>query len=136
MRKRILLLLALSGLLPAQAGAQQAIPAASPATPKAIAAPAAPTAAQPAAAPGLSQSKFVGLLYAEISRRTPSETEAGAGEVEASFHIAANGKVDKVTIVRSTSPAHADIVRKVLTDLQGPPPPGGPDDITQIFKFH
>lgn len=101
--------------------------------------PAATTAA-PAAAPaspsGLSQSKFLGLLYSEIARRTPKKSEAGPGSATASFHVAASGQIDKVTISSATSPAHGNIVRKILIGLQGPPPPGGSFELSQTFKFH
>jgi len=53
----------------------------------------------------LSQSKFLGLLYSEIARRTPPENKAGAGDVTASFHVNAQGKVDKVVIEKTTSAA-------------------------------
>lgn len=101
-----------------------------------------PDAATAAAAPaepapsGLSQSKFLGLLYSEIIKRTPATNDAGPGSATASFHVGASGRVDKVTITDSTSPAHAEIARKILTGLQGPPPPGGSFDLSQKFNFH
>lgn len=85
---------------------------------------------------GLSQSKFLGLLYSEIAKRTPTKSEAGPGAATASFHVEASGRIDKVTISSSTSPAHAEIVRKILGGVQGPPPPGGSFDLSQTFKFH
>ena len=108
--------------------AQEAKPAAQPSSP-------APQAAAPSPS-ALSQSKFLSALYAEIAKRTPQETKAGPGEVAASFHVGANGKIDKVTIVTSTSLAHAGIVKKILAEVQAPPPPGGTEDILQTFKFH
>jgi hypothetical protein len=91
---------------------------------------------KPDAVSGLSQSKFLGLLYSEIAKRTPTTSEAGPGSATANFHIAASGRVDNVTIVASTSPAHAEIARKILDGLQGPPPPGGSFDVSQKFNFH
>jgi len=44
--------------------------------------------------------------------------------------------VDKVTIDKSSSPAHAELVRKILGSVQAPPPPGGSMDVGQTFKFH
>ena len=93
----------------------------------------APAAETPAA---LSQSKFLGLLYSEIARHTPPENKAGAGDVAASFHVNAQGKIDKVVIEKTTSPAHAEIVKKILASVQAPPPPGGSFDVSQNFKFH
>lgn len=90
----------------------------------------------PAAAPALSESKFLGVLYAEIVKRTPKESPAGAGEVTASFHVNGAGKIDKVTIDKTTSPALAELVRKILADVVTPPPPGGSMDVGQTFKFH
>jgi len=84
----------------------------------------------------LSQSKFLGLLYAEIARRTPPQNGAGTGDVSASFHVNAQGKVDKVVIDKTTSAAHSDMVKKILAAVQAPPPPGGGADISQNFKFH
>jgi outer membrane biosynthesis protein TonB len=86
--------------------------------------------------PTLSQSKFLSLLYAEIARHTPEKSPAGAGEVAASFHVDAKGKVDKVVIDKTTSPALAEAVKKILGQVQAPPPPGGGSDIGQTFKFH
>jgi hypothetical protein len=95
---------------------------------------AAPAAASPSAS--MSQSKFLGLLYSEIAKRTPEDNPAGPGEVTASFIVNAQGKVDKVTIDKSSSPAHAELVRKILGSVQAPPPPGGSMDVGQTFKFH
>jgi hypothetical protein len=103
-----------------------------------------PSPARPAAAPApaaeapaaLSQSKFLGLLYSEIARCTPPENKAGAGDVAASFHVNAQGKIDKVVIEKTTSAAHAEIVKKILASVQAPPPPGGSFDVSQSFKFH
>lgn len=92
--------------------------------------------AAPAAASGLSQSKFLGLLYSEIAKRTPMTSPAGPGSATASFHIDAAGKVDQVTIAQSSSPKHADIVRKILSGLIAPPPPGGSFEGSQRFNFH
>ncbi|WP_245278237.1 energy transducer TonB [Methylosinus sp. PW1] len=99
---------------------------------------AAPAAAAPAttASSGLSQSKFLGLLYSEIAKRTPMTSPAGPGSATASFHIDAAGKIDKVTIAQSSSPKHADIVRKILSGLIAPPPPGGSFEGSQRFNFH
>ena len=97
--------------------------------------PSAPAPASEAPA-NLSQSKFLGLLYSEIARRTPPENKAGAGDVTASFHVNAQGKVDKVVIEKTTSAAHAEIVKQMLASVQAPPPPGGSCDVSQSFKFH
>jgi hypothetical protein len=103
-------------------------------TPKPSAPPAAPAAAP---APGaMSESKFLSVLYSEIAKRTPGESAAGPGEVTASFHVGASGKIDKVTIDKTTSPAHAEIVKKILADVTAPPPPGGSMDVGQTFRFH
>lgn len=83
----------------------------------------------------MSESKYLGLLYAEIAKHTPEENAAGPGEVTASFIVGAAGKVEKVTIDRTTSPAHADIVRKILSEVATPPPPGGAMDVGQTFRF-
>jgi hypothetical protein len=95
--------------------------------------PAAPNAAAPAV---LSQSKFLGMLYAEIAKRTPAENTVGKGDVAASFHVNGQGKVDKVVIEKTSSPAHAELVKKILAAVQAPQPPGGGADISQNFKFH
>jgi outer membrane biosynthesis protein TonB len=105
---------------------------AKPSTPPTPAAPA-PTAEAPGS---LSQSKFLGLLYSEIARHTPPENKAGVGDVTASFHVNAKGKVDKVVIEKTTSAAHAEIVKTILASVQAPAPPGGGCDVSQSFKFH
>lgn len=102
---------------------------------KPVASPPAP-AVTPAAASTMSESKFLSALYSEISKRTPQENAAGPGEVTASFRVNASGKVDKVTIDNTTSPAHAEIVKKILANVQVPAPPGGSMDVGQTFKFH
>jgi len=109
---------------------------AKPARPAPAAPAPAPAAAALAAAPALSESKFLGVLYAEIARRTPQETTAGAGEVRASFIVGPKGRIDKITIDKTTSPAHAEIVKKILGEVQVPPPPGGSMDVGQTFKFY
>ncbi|PWB92060.1 ligand-binding protein SH3 [Methylocystis sp. MitZ-2018] len=92
-------------------------------------------AAAPAAAPVMSESKFLGALYTAIAKRTPTESPAGDGEVTASFHVNAQGKIDKVTIDKTTSPALAETVTKILSSVEAPPPPGGSMDVGQTFKF-
>ena len=121
--------------------AEAAKPAASPAAAPAAAKPASPApATKPAtSAPtsgAMSESKFLSALYAEIARRTPEDNAAGPGEVTASFRVSASGKVDKVTIDKTTSPAHAEIVKKILAEVSAPPPPGGSMDVGQTFRFH
>lgn len=83
----------------------------------------------------MSESKYLSLLYAEIAKHTPQDNLAGPGEVTASFIIGASGKVEKVTIDKTSSPAHAGIVRKILAEVVTPPPPGGSMDVGQTFKF-
>ena len=116
-------------------GARRGVP--TPAAPVAPAAkPAAPAAQAPTAAAGaLSESKYLSVLYAEISRHTPEENAAGPGEVTASFIIGPTGKVDKVTIDKTSSPVHAEIVKKILSEVVTPPPPGGSMDVGQTFRF-
>ena len=83
----------------------------------------------------MSESKFLGVLYTAIAKQTPSESPAGDGEVTASFRVNAQGKIDKVTIDKTTSPALADAVKKILSSVEAPPPPGGSMDVGQTFKF-
>ncbi len=116
------------------------VPSAAPVAAKPVAAsPApAPAAAKPAPAPapsGMSQSKFLGLLYSEISRHTPPENKSGPGEVAASFRVNAQGRIDTVSIGKSSSPAHAEIVKAILAKVQAPPPPAGAFEASQTFKF-
>lgn len=116
--------------------AEEAKPAAAPAptaAPKPAAAPA--QAAAPAAVPAMSESKFLGALYTAIAKRTPAESPAGEGEVTVSFHVNAQGKIDKVTIDKTTSPALVEAVKNILSSVEAPPPPGGSMDVGQTFKF-
>jgi hypothetical protein len=83
----------------------------------------------------MSQSKYLSLLYSEIAKHTPEENAAGPGEVTASFIVGAAGKVEKVTIDKTTSPAHTEIVKKILASVAAPPPPGGSMEVGQTFKF-
>jgi outer membrane biosynthesis protein TonB len=111
---------------PAAAPAQTRAPAPTrAATPHKTAAPATTQgAATPAAAPAMSESKFLGALYAAIAKQTPADSPAGEGEVTASFHVNAQGKIDKVTIDKTSSPALAEAVKKILSSVEAPPPPG------------
>jgi outer membrane biosynthesis protein TonB len=123
-----------------EAAPKPAAPAAKPkaaaaAKPKPAAAAKPKTEEREAAAP-LSQSKFLARLYAEIAKRSRSAVGAGEGEVSASFHVGSQGKIDKVTITKTSSPAHAALVKKVLAGVQAPPPPNGGIQVTQTFKFH
>jgi outer membrane biosynthesis protein TonB len=112
------------------------MPAAAPKPAAATPAPAAKPAAQPApAGSGMSESKYLSALYAEIARHTPEDNPAGPGEVTASFVVGPSGKVEKVTIDKTSSPAHAEIVKKILAAVLTPPPPGGAMDVGQTFKF-
>jgi TonB family protein len=99
--------------------------------------PAAPAGAAPVA-PGavMSESKFLGALYSEIEKHTPAETTLGDGEVTASFHVNASGRIDRVRIDKTSSPAHAEAVKQILGAVVAPPPPGGAMDVGQTFKFH
>ena len=85
-----------------------------------------------------SESKFLAVLYAEIAKQSAveEEKELGEGETTASFHVDATGKIDKVKIDKTTSDAHAAAVKRILTSVKVPPPPGGGMDIGQTFKFH
>lgn len=96
--------------------------------------PAAPSPVPPG--PVMSESKFLGALYSEIEKHTPAETTLGEGEVTASFHVNASGRVDRVVIDKTSSPAHADAVKQILGAVVAPPPPGGSMDVGQTFKFH
>lgn len=119
---------------PKPAAPPAALPAKPPAPVPAATAPAAPAKPAPAAS-GMSESKYLSVLYAEIAKHTPEENSAGPGEVTASFIVGASGKVEKVTIDRTSSPAHAEIVKKILADVVTPPPPGGSMDVGQTFRF-
>lgn len=95
------------------------------------------SAPAPTAAPVLSQSKFLGLLYAEVAKRVPEKNALGAGEVKASYHVNPRGKIDKVVIEKASTPAHAELVKKILAGVQAPLPSANIDpDISQTFKFH
>jgi hypothetical protein len=141
---RVALACALAFAAPALAQAPK--PAAPPASAPKPAAPQAATSASPAQPPqspasaaapaALSESKFLSLLYSEIAKHTPEDSPAGPGEVTASFIIGPAGRIVKVTIDRTTSPAHAEIVKKILSEVVTPPPPGGSMDVGQTFKFY
>lgn len=140
--RRSMLSLVLS-LTAASAGGEEVKPAshAKPVAAKPVAAK--PVAAKPAAATApapsavaMSQSKFVGVLYSEIARRTPHDKLPGPGAVSASFRVNAQGRVDKVDIIKATSPAHAAIVKQTLSQVEAPPPPGGIFEASQNFTFH
>jgi outer membrane biosynthesis protein TonB len=88
---------------------------------------------QPAA---MSQSKFLGLLYSEIAKHTPKDNKMGPGAVTANFRVNASGRIENVSITNSTSPAHAEVVKKILASVKAPPPPSGSFDASQNFKFH
>lgn len=126
---------------PAPAQPAAVVPApAQPATVKpaapAVAVPSAQApATKPAAPAAMSESKYLSMLYSEISRHTPEENTAGPGEVTASFIVGPKGRVDKVTIDKTSSPAHAEIVKKILSEVVTPPPPGGSMDVGQTFRF-
>ncbi len=111
--------------------------------PAAAAAPAAPKPAEtaspaPAKEEPRSESKFLAALYAEIAKQSAAEEEKelGEGETTASFHVDATGKIDKVTIDKTTSEAHAAAVKRILAQVTAPRPPGGGMDVGQTFKFH
>ncbi len=125
---------ALAPAPPRTAAPTQTTAPARPAAPK----PAAPATIGGVAAPAaaaMSESKFLGVLYTAIAKQTPSESPAGDGEVTASFHVNAQGKIDRVTIDKTTSPALSETVKKILSSVEAPSPPGGSMDVGQTFKF-
>ena len=143
--KRVTLSVALAlSMSAAGALAQSAAPGSSlPAVRPGATTPAPPAANEPAAtAPPQeeirSESKFLAVLYAEIAKHSATEEkkELGEGETTASFHIDATGKIDKVTIDKTTSDAHAAAVKRILALVKVPRPPGGGMDVGQTFKFH
>jgi len=69
-------------------------------------------------------------------RAAEEEKELGEGETTASFHVDATGKIDKVTIDKTTSEAHAEAVKRILAAVKVTRPPGGGMDVGQTFKFH
>jgi hypothetical protein len=89
-----------------------------------------------AAAQHISHSKFLGLLYSEIAKRTPRDYKAGPGAVSATFRVNSSGKIDNVVIKETTSAEHAAVVKKILANVQAPPPPNGTYEASQSFKFH
>ena len=124
---------------PTQPGAAPA--AVAPAPPKPADAAPKPTGTTAAAPPQeeiRSESKFLALLYAEIAKQSAAEEEKelGEGETTASFHVDATGKIDKVTIDKTTSESHAEAVKRILASVKVPRPPGGSMDVGQTFKFH
>ena len=124
-------------LLVTSALAQQSVaptPPPAPAAPK----PAETASPAPAKEEPRSESKFLAALYAEIAKQSASEEEKelGEGETTASFHVDASGKIDKVTIDKTTSEAHAAAVKRILAQVSAPRPPGGGMDVGQTFKFH
>jgi hypothetical protein len=126
---------------PAAEAPEAAAPAAKPkpevhAAPKAKPKPAAHAAAEAEKPRAMSQSKFLGLLYSEIAKRTPRDNKAGPGAVAASFRVNSSGKIENVSITNSTSPTHAEIVKKILAGVHAPPPPSGSFEASQNFKFH
>ena len=131
--------LVFTGAACAQTGAPASAAAPGSSTrPAPVAAPTKPPVAPPASAsaPVMSESKFLGALYSEIEKHTPVENTLGDGEVTASFHVNAAGRIDKVVIDKTTSPALADAVKQILGAVAAPPPPGGSMDVGQTFKFH
>ena len=67
----------------------------------------------------------------------PQKSPAGEGEVKTSYHVNAQGKIDRVVIEKTTNPALAAAVKKALAQVSAPPPPpGGDPNIGQTFKFH
>jgi hypothetical protein len=137
-------LLATSALAQSAAPTSPSAAATSPGAPKpATTAPPAPKPAEtatpaPAKEEPRSESKFLAALYAEIAKQSAAEEEKelGEGETTASFHVDASGKIDKVTIDKTTSEAHSAAVKRILAQVTAPHPPGGGMDIGQTFKFH
>ena len=83
----------------------------------------------------LSIEAYKRLIAGKIAARAGGKNPHGAGEVVAAFRVNDDGKIDQITIKKSSNPALADHVRKILSGVKAPPPPEGPILLGQPFNF-
>ena len=83
----------------------------------------------------LSLPAYKALIASKIAARARGKNPGGAGEVQATFRVNDEGKIDQIQIKKSTNPALAAHVKKILSGIEAPPPPEGAIILGQPFKF-
>jgi protein TonB len=78
--------------------------------------------------------EYAALIAVAIRRHTPATTSIGAGSAHVSFRVNAAGAVIGVS-ASGSSPAHAQLARRIVGSVHAPPPPGGSFFGAQDFYF-
>jgi len=84
----------------------------------------------------LSLSAYKALIAKKIALRANSKNTAGPGEVQATFRVNDEGRIDQISIKKASNPKLADHVKNILTGVVAPPPPEGPIFLGQPFRFN
>ncbi|MFM9163459.1 MAG: TonB C-terminal domain-containing protein, partial [Methylocystis sp.] len=84
----------------------------------------------------LSLANYKALIASKIAAKARGKNSAGAGEVQATFRVNEEGKIDQIQIKKSTNPGLATHVKNILSSVQAPPPPEGAIYLGQPFKFN
>jgi TonB C terminal len=85
---------------------------------------------------GMSIAAYKNLIASKIAARARVKNPAGAGEVQAAFRVNEEGHIDQIIIKKSSSPALAEHVKRILSGVSAPPPPEGPLLLGQPFNFN
>lgn len=83
----------------------------------------------------MSVAAYKTLIAGKIAAKAGGKNSAGAGEVQATFRVNDEGKIDQIQIKKSTSPALAAHVKNILSSIHAPPPPEGAIFLGQSFRF-
>ena len=84
----------------------------------------------------MSLANYKALIASKIAAKARGKNPAGAGEVQATFRVNEEGKIDQIQIKKSTNAALATHVKNILSGIQAAPPPEGAIFLGQSFKFN
>ena len=84
----------------------------------------------------MSLANYKALIASKIAAKARGKNPAGAGEVQATFRVNEEGKIDQIQIKKSTNTGLAMHVKNILSSVQAPPPPEGAIYLGQPFKFN
>jgi len=84
----------------------------------------------------MSLANYKALIASKIAVKARGKNPAGAGEVQATFRVNEEGKIDQIQIKKSTNSSLATHVKNILSGIQAVTPPEGAIFLGQTFKFN
>ena len=84
----------------------------------------------------MSLANYKALIASKIATKARGKNPTGTGEVQATFRVNEEGKIDQIQIKKSTNAALATHVKNILSGIQAAPPPECAIFLGQSFKFN